>query len=192
MPEDPNEAATRLSAEDSATAPVATQVERLIAQEIETRPEPPSFFIKPRRGQPGPFLIFTGLVLPSVAILVELTSGICAKMFFDPLPTVWHKILVITVPLANLLVIHGLWWNDAEYHRRLGLANGLAVAVSTFYTIIYLPITPLALLALLFAGLGLLGLAPVLSLIASALFLRQLRTLAREGREFYGSARKPM
>src|SRR5215470_2424130 len=124
MSEDSNEAATRLSAEDSAMAPVTTPVERLIAQEIETKPEPPSFFIKPRRGQPGTFLIFTGLVLPSVAILVEMTSGICAQMFFDPLPTVWHKVLVIAVPLANLLVIHGLWWKDAEYHWRLGLANG--------------------------------------------------------------------
>src|SRR5262249_9499309 len=192
MPEDPNEAATLLSVEGDANAPVTTPVERLIAQEIETKPEPRSFFIKPRRGQPGPFLIFTGLVLPSVAILVEMASGICAKMFFDPLPTVWHKILVITVPLANLLVIHGLWWNDAEYHRRLGLANGLAVAISTFYTIIYLPITPLALVALLFAGLGLLALTPMLSLVASALCLRQLRTLAREGREFYDSGKKPM
>src|SRR5215475_3682832 len=192
MPEDPNKPVAFLSNEEAAPAPEATPVERLIAQEIEPKPEAPSFFVRPPRRKPGTFLIFTGLVLPSVAILIEITSGICAKMFFDPLPTVWHRILVITVPLANLLVIHGLWWNDAEYHRRLGLANGLAVAVSTFYTIIYLPITPLALVALLFAGLGLLALAPMLSLVASALCLRQLRMLAREGREFYGSARKPM
>src|SRR5215471_9588300 len=192
MPENPNEPVTLLSAEDSATAPEATPVERLIAQEIEPKPEAPDFIVRPPRRKPGTFLIFTGLVLPSVAILIEIASGICAKMFFDPLPTVWHKVLVIAVPLANLLVIHGLWWKDAEYHWRLGLANGLAVAVSAFYTIIYLPITPLALLALLFAGLGLLGLAPVLSLIASALCLRQLQMLAREGRQSYGSARKPM
>src|SRR5215831_1843415 len=192
MPENPNEPVTLLSAEDSATAPEATPVERLIAQEIEPKPEAPSFFISPPRRKPGTFLIFTGLVLPSVAILIEIASGICAQMFFDPLPTVWHKILVIAVPPANLLVIRGLWRSDAEYHWRLGLANGLAVAVSTFYTIIYLPITPLALLALVFAGLGLLALAPVLSLIASALCLRQLQMLAREGREFYGSSRKPM
>jgi hypothetical protein len=192
MPENPNEPVTILSAEDSATAPEATPVERLISQEIESKPEAPSFFISPPRRKPGTFLIFAGLVLPSVAILIEIASGICARMFFDPLPTVWHKVLVIAVPPANLLVIRGLLWSDAEYHWRLGLANGLAVAVSTFYTIIYLPITPLALLALLFAGLGLLALAPVLSLIASALCLRQLRMLAREGREFYGSAGKPM
>ena len=139
MPENPNEPVTLLSAEDSATAPEATPVERLIAQEIEPKPEAPSFFISPPRRKPGTFLIFAGLVLPSVAILIEIASGICARMFFDPLPTVWHKVLVIAVPPANLLVIRGLLWSDAEYHWRLGLANGLAVAVSTFYTIIYGP-----------------------------------------------------
>src|SRR5262245_3901317 len=192
MPGDPNKPVALLPHEDAATAPEATPVERLIAREIEPTPEAPYFVTSARRQQPGIFLIFTALVLPSVSILIEITSGICAQMFFDPLPTVWHKVLVIAVPLANLLVIRGLWWSDAEYHWRLGLANGLAVAVSTFYTIIYLPITPLALLALLYAGLGLLALAPVLSLIASALCLRQIQMLAREGGEFYGSARKPM
>jgi hypothetical protein len=192
MPEDPNGPVALPSAENSATAPEATPVERLIAREIEAKPEEPSFFIRPPRLKPGTFLIFTGLVLPSFAILIEITSGVCAQMFFDPLPTVWHKVLVIAVPPANLLVIRGLWRRDAEYHWRLGLANGLAVAVSAFYTIIYLPITPLALVAILFVGLGLLGLAPVLSLIASALCLRRLQMMAREGGEFYGSARKPM
>jgi hypothetical protein len=192
MPENSNEPVALLSVEDSANTPEATPVERLIAQEIEPKREEPSFFVRPPRRKPGTFLIFAGLVLPSVAILIEISSGICAQMFFDPLPTVWHKVLVIAVPLANLLVIRGLSWSDAEYHWRLGLANGLAVAVSSFYTIIYLPITPLALVAILFAGLGLLGLAPVLSLIASASCLRQLQMLARDGGEFYGSARKPM
>src|SRR5262245_66607496 len=105
MPEDPNEPVAHLTNEESATAPEATPVERLIAQEIEPKPEAPSFFIVARRRQPGIFLIFTALVLPSVSILIEITSGICAQTFFDPLPTVWHKVLVIAVPLANLLVI---------------------------------------------------------------------------------------
>jgi len=192
MPKDPNKPVALLTDEEAATAPEATPVERLIAQEIEPKPEAPYFIDRPPRRKSGTFLIFAGLVLPSVAILIEITTGVCAQMFFDPLPTVWHKVLVIAVPLANLLAIRGLLWSDAEYHWRLGLANGLAVAVSSFYTIIYLPITPLALVALLFAGLGLLALAPVLSLIASALYLRQLQMLAREGGEFYASTRKPL
>src|SRR5262249_8702836 len=77
----------------------------------------------------------------------------------------------------------------AEYHWRLGLANGLAIAVSTFYTILYLPLMPIALVAIVFAGLGILPLSPVFSLIASALLLRQLRILWREGRRIYGSGK---
>jgi hypothetical protein len=162
MPEDPNEPVARLSAEDSAKALETTPVERLIAPEIEVKPEAPSFIARPPRRKPGTFLILTGLVLPSIVILIEITSGICAQMFFDPLPTLWHKLLVIAVPTANLLVIYGLWRDDAEYHWRLGLANGLAAVVSAFYTIVYLPLMPLALVALLIAGLGLLALAPAL------------------------------
>src|SRR5262245_25035239 len=124
MPEDPNELVVILSDKGSASAPEATPVERLIAREIEPKPEAPPFIAGARRQQPGIFLIFTALVLPSVSILVEITSGVCAQMFFDPLPTLWHKVLVIAVPLANLLVIHGLWWSEAEYHWRLGIANG--------------------------------------------------------------------
>src|SRR5215510_9782887 len=171
---------TIISSEDSASAVGITPVERLIAQGSVPEPETETFVIKPRRGEPGAFLIFAGLFLPSVAILIEITSGICAEMFFDPLPTVWHKLLVISVPLANLLVIHGLWWGDGAYHWRIGLANGLSVVVSIFYTIIYLPLMPIALVALLFVGLGLLALTPILSLVASALCLRRLKVLARE------------
>jgi vault protein inter-alpha-trypsin-like protein len=198
MPEDPNEAVELLSAKDSTNPHEPTPVERLLAQDlegIESEPTPPSFAASPKLQSPGGLLILGALVLPSISILVELTTGICADTFFDPLPTVWHKVLVIAVPLANLLVIRGLRRDDAEYQRRLGLANGLAVAVSTFYTVIYLPITPLAVVALLFVGLGFLALAPMLSLIASALLLRRLRQLQRmekEAREFDGSTMNPM
>ena len=127
MPEDPNEPVALLSVEDPANAPKATPVERLIAQEIETQPEPITFILSPPRRMPGALLILTGVILPSVAILIEITTRICAKEIFDPLPTGWHKILVIATPLANLLVIYELLLHGAEIHWRLGMANGLAV-----------------------------------------------------------------
>ena len=192
MLEDPKEPAPLPSAEDSASAPGATPVERLIAQEIETNPEPPVLIINPPRRKPGIFLVFAGVVLPSIAILIEGATRICAETFFDPLPTVWHKVVVIAAPLANLLVIYELWRDDGEYHWRLGVASGLAVVVSAFYTMIYLPIMPLALFAIVLVGLGLLPLSPVLSLITSVVCLRQLRLLAKERSEVYGSGKKPL
>ncbi|HEY6403623.1 MAG TPA: VIT domain-containing protein, partial [Blastocatellia bacterium] len=201
MPADPNEPVTLLSDEASAAAHEPTPVERLLArglEDVEPEPAPAFFDAPPSRELPGWLLTLAAVVLPSVSIVVELTTGVCAEAFFNPLPTAWHKVLVIAVPLANLLVISSLWRDDAEYHWRLGLANGLAVAVSTFYTIIYLPITPIAIVTLTFAGAGLLPLAPMLSMIASARILRQVRQLermqriAKEEREFDGPARKPM
>ncbi|HKQ78477.1 MAG TPA: VIT domain-containing protein [Blastocatellia bacterium] len=188
MPEDPNEPVTVLSAEESAKAPETTPVERLIAQEIVPNHGQPVFSIRPPSRKPGTFLFFAGVFLPSVAVFIEITTGLCAKTFFDPIPTVWHKILVIATPLANLYVIRELRKDDAEYHWRIGAANSLAVVVSVYYTLVYLPVIPLALVALVFAGLGLLPLSPVSSLIASAVCLRRLRMLAKGHRAIYGAS----
>jgi hypothetical protein len=84
MPEDPNEPVALLSVKDPANAPEATPVERLIAQEIETQPEPPAFIPSPPRQKPGTLLILTGVILPSVAIFIEITTRICAEEIFDP------------------------------------------------------------------------------------------------------------
>src|SRR5262245_18098981 len=119
MPEDSNEPAPPPALEDSPNEPETTPVERLIAREIESNPEPPNFVIRPARRKPGTFLVFAGVFLPSVAVFIELTMGLCANTFFDPLPTVWHKILVIATPLANLYVIRELRKDGAEYHCRL-------------------------------------------------------------------------
>src|SRR5262245_32338139 len=48
---------------------------------------------------------------------------------------------------------------------------------------------PIALLALVFAGLGILPLSPTFSLIASAVLLRRLQALRREGRGSYESGK---
>ncbi|MGH9937351.1 MAG: hypothetical protein ACREAM_13980, partial [Blastocatellia bacterium] len=192
MPEDPNEPAPLPPSEDLAKAPEATPVERLIAREIETDPEAPVFTINPPRRKPGTSLVLAGVVLPSIAILIEGATRICAETFFDPLPTIWHTILVIVTPLANGYVIRELRRDDAEYHWRIGVVNGLAVVVSAFYTAIYLPIMPLALFTIVLVGLGLLPLSPVLSLITSAVCLRRLRLLVKERSEVYGSGKKPL
>ncbi|MGE0128743.1 MAG: VIT domain-containing protein [Blastocatellales bacterium] len=191
MPEESNKPAPPDFAEDSANAPDPTPVERLIAQPGDENYSPLFPAQIPHR-KPGALMVFAGVVLPSVAILIEITTRICAETFFDPLPTIWHKVLVIAVPLANLYVIRELRRDDAEYRWRLGVANGLAVVVSTFYAVIYLPIMPLALFALVFVGLGLLPLSPVLSLIVSALCMRRLQMLAREERETYRSGKRPL
>jgi hypothetical protein len=124
------------------------------------------------------FTLSAGVILPSISILVETTTHICAENFFDPIPTLWHVLLVVFVPLANLQVWLAVRKGGTERGPLLGAANAVAVGVSLFYTIVYLPLLPLALVALIMAGLGLLPMAPVLSLISTLVLRRQLRRIA--------------
>ncbi|HET6972632.1 MAG TPA: VIT domain-containing protein [Pyrinomonadaceae bacterium] len=128
---------------------------------------------------PGPnrFTFFAGVIMPTISITVEATTHICAGVFFDPIPTIWHLLFVIFVPLAQLQVWFAIRRRSPEHLALAGFLNAVAIGVSIFYAIVYLPLVPLALLALLF-GLGLLPLAPLLSLIASLIMRHQLKRLA--------------
>lgn len=128
----------------------------------------------------GIFTLLAGVILPSISILVETTTHICAENFFDPIPTLWHVLLVVFVPLANLQVWLAVRKGSTARGPLLGAANAVAVGVSLFYTIVYLPLLPLALMALI-VGLGLLPMAPVFSLISSIVLRRHLRRVAPQG-----------
>src|SRR5690349_2705505 len=128
---------------------------------------------------PGPnrFAFFAGVIMPAISITVEATSHICADVFFDPIPTKWHLLLVIFVPLAQLQVWFALRRRAADRLALAGFLNAVVIGISIFYTIVYLPLTPITLMALLF-GLGLLPLAPFLSLVGALIMRHKLKRLA--------------
>lgn len=128
---------------------------------------------------PGPnrFAFFAGVIMPTLSITVEATTHICAGVFFDPIPTIWHLMLVIFVPLAQLQVWFAIRRRAADRLALAGFLNALVIGVSVFYSIVYIPLVPIGVLALLF-GLGLLPLTPYLSLIAGLIMRRQLRKIA--------------
>jgi Vault protein inter-alpha-trypsin domain len=128
---------------------------------------------------PGPnrFTFFAGVIMPAISITVEATTHICADAFFDPIPTIWHLLLVIFVPLAQLQVWFAIRKRDADRLALAGYLNAVTIGISIFYGIVYLPLVPLALLALLF-GLGFLPLAPFFSLLASLIMRHQLKRVA--------------
>lgn len=128
--------------------------------------------------RPGAPFFFFGIGIPFSAILLELVSRICAETFFDPMPTVWHTVLVCAVPLANLLVWRELRQEDAAYSPWLAAINGLAVGVSAFYALVFLPLVPFSLIGLILLGLGILGLSPQLAFATSirgAILLHRLK-----------------
>ena len=130
------------------------------------------------------YVLLFGVILPCITLGVEWWTGMCASAFFDPLPTVWYLLLALSVPSANLLtylamalprpaVTLPLWsW------RLLGLGNGVACGVAGFYTVLFLPLLPMSLMALLAYGLGFLPLTPLLASIAGYVGRRALRRLA--------------
>src|SRR5215204_5705805 len=123
------------------------------------------------------FIIFAGVIMPAISITVEATTHICADSFFDPIPTPWHMALVTFVPLANLHVVFAIRRGNAERLRLAGLLNAVAMGISLFYSLVYIPVLPLAALALFFI-IGLLPLAPLLSLVAGLAMRQQLKQIA--------------
>jgi hypothetical protein len=123
---------------------------------------------------PGlPSLVF-GVLFPAAVVVIELVSGMCARSFFDPMPTSWHVLAVCGVPASNLLLFLHLHDHTPWSARWLAFANGGAIAIAAFYTLLFLPLMPLALIAIPF-GIGLLPFGPLASLTAALLLRRDFR-----------------
>jgi hypothetical protein len=128
--------------------------------------------------RPGFGMLAFGVLLPAAVIVIECVSRMCAGTFFDPLPTPGHLALALSVPLGNAAVWAVLRRSSpgvaAPRPRSLvlGMANGFVIAAASYYTLLFLPLIPFAVIAIILYGLGLLPLAPLLGLIA-ALRLRQ-------------------
>ena len=133
-----------------------------------------------RAGPPtaGWLLFAAGVVLPAISLLFEIVSGFCAAISFDPIPTVWHMLLVACVPTANAYAWLTLRRQDHRHISRAATLNALAVGVSLCYAFALLPLSPFACLAVAVAGVGLIALAPALALVAALVLRRKLRTLA--------------
>ncbi|HZI12776.1 MAG TPA: PEP-CTERM sorting domain-containing protein [Myxococcus sp.] len=114
-----------------------------------------------------------GVVLPLVALGVELRSGMCAENLFDPLPTPMHVLLVAAVPAANALALWVLHRRATRLFRALLWLNGVALGVSLLYSVLFLPLLPVAVIAL-FIAIGALPLSPLLSFISAVMLRRRL------------------
>ncbi|HXT51058.1 MAG TPA: PEP-CTERM sorting domain-containing protein [Thermoanaerobaculia bacterium] len=140
--------------------------------------------MKPFRGWMQALLWPFAVVLPLVAIGVELGTRICAETLFDPLPTPLHVVLVVVVPLANLAALLLLrrasspWPPSARTWRLVRFANGLALGVALYYALVFAPLVPISVLAIVAYGLGLLSLSPLLAVISGLGLWRAMQTRA--------------
>lgn len=128
----------------------------------------------------GFYIVAFGVLLPLAAMIFELLTQVCASVFFDPLPTVWHIILFGMIPAFNLIGYLAVRSNSRISIGQFGFMNAMAIGIALFYTLWFLPVLPFSAIAVIAMGIGFCGLAPLLSLIAALMVRRRLRLLAAE------------
>jgi hypothetical protein len=160
------------------------------------RPEPPMPVAVPEKkfkrmeafvSVAGSTLYILAIILSLAAVLTELSIRVCSEIFGDPIPSILHVAGFLAVPatLAITLVILKAGISRTSL-RWTYLLNGFIVAVTLWYTVIFLPVLPVSvmILPLFFTGFGLLGLlpfAPGLSLIAALRQKSQMRKYRPDG-----------
>ena len=127
------------------------------------------------KSTPGWQFLTLAVIYPLFVIGFELATNMCAESFFDPMPTLYHKLLVLVVPCANFLVWWKLRYGSTIKTGTLLLLIASSIGIAGYYTIIFLPIIPLSLIAIVFFGLGLLPFAPLISLICASKLYRNLK-----------------
>jgi hypothetical protein len=114
----------------------------------------------------GIVLIFLfGVLLPAVSLAAELATGMCAQVFFNPIPTVEHVVLAAWVPIFNLLAMLVWIFRVKKWRTPLLWIHGAAMGIALVYTVAFLPVMPLAIPAIIAYGMGFLPLAPFFSLM---------------------------
>jgi hypothetical protein len=147
----------------------------------------------PRPGNPRigfrfpAWFFFLAFLLPLIAWAVEATTGWCASIIFAPLPTPWHHLIVLSAPLAGLLA-----WNAAKEPlpgngrllRAASWLTGAGLAAALYYTLLFAPFTPHAIMGIIIWGAGLLP----LSALAAFLSLLRARKILAARRQVRGMA----
>jgi Vault protein inter-alpha-trypsin domain len=120
------------------------------------------------------FIIFAGIILPLVTLIFELTTRMCATEIFDPIPSLWHVLVVALVPLANAQILWSIYRNKLDRIGFLAWISTISAGSTLFYSIFFLPLTPLSLIGIMIYGLGFLALSPMLALWATLLLRKDL------------------
>ncbi len=105
-------------------------------------------------------VMLCGITLPLVALVWEALGHPCADMWFDPIPTGGHMLLIATVPLVSTLYLIG------HRSRALDVLTGVATTTTICYSLAFLPYVPVSVWCIPILGIGLLPLSPLLALFS--------------------------
>lgn len=124
--------------------------------------------------------VFLGVLLPLGTLIFEWLERPSASELLDPIPTPFHFGLILLVPLTQAFGIAWLERSSRPLPRWFPWALSTSLGISAAYAIVYLPITPLAMIGIVVYGLGLVPLAPLVSWITGLSLRSQARRRARE------------
>ncbi len=124
---------------------------------------------------PGFLLLLLGVILPAITLGFELVTGISAGVLFDPIPS-WFQVLIIAlVPAVNFWIWRAARARNVRHSCWLSWLNGAALGVCFYYAVMYLPFMPIASIGVIYFGLGLIPLTPMLALIATPILRASYR-----------------
>ncbi len=126
-----------------------------------------------RRKERTVHLWLGGVLLPMVALAVQLLTGICSAAL-EPVPTFLHALLVASVPAAAYLALRELERGPTPHLSRVVQLVCFATGVSMVYSALFAPLLPLSMVLTIF-GVGVMGLSPFLAW-SSLVALRSPRT----------------
>src|SRR5215831_14239309 len=141
------------------------------------QPQIPAVKFEPilQRSAPGPgtMMLLFGVLYPAAVIAIELITHMCARAFFDPIPSWGHAAAAAFVPASNLLIWTQLRNPMVRHARWLAFASGAAIAIGSLYALLFLPLLPLAVVGILVV-VGILPLAPLVALVCAVMLRRAL------------------
>ena len=165
---------------------VRSELAALLPPESDLPLDPPGD-PAPRAVLPGPMRVWFhrgvtvllwifGVALPLGVLGFELVTGLCAEALFDPIPTWLHALLIALVPGANAWAL--VTSAKLRPARLAGTLNGFALGISAYYALQFAILTPFACMAVIYLGIGLIPLAPLISFLAALILRRRLRQAA--------------
>ena len=115
----------------------------------------------------GLMLTIFGVVLPTISILFELWFHLCARTFFDPIPTWWHVLLVSSVPVANALILYRTKTKRFRLAPFLTALNMATMIIACYYTIAFFVLLLPGMVTVFYFGFGLLPMGPLFAFIVT-------------------------
>lgn len=101
-----------------------------------------------------------GVVFPAGVLILEMLTSVCGEAIFNPVPTWWHAAWIAMVPVLNIWLMRPRGGDKPR-----GAAAGFVLFTALFYGLLFLPMSPFALVGLFFLGFGIIPLTPVLTAV---------------------------